>query len=55
MGNGKLIFDYKAKQGLLKNKNGIAVLQSLGYRKPPSRMLTGIVSGTRYPKRFMSL
>lgn len=27
----RLVFDYKIKDGLLKNKNGIAVLQSLGY------------------------
>jgi len=27
----RLVFDYKIKQGLLKNKNGIAILQSLGY------------------------
>ncbi len=31
MGDDKLIFDYKIKEGLLKNKNGIAVLQRLGY------------------------
>jgi DNA mismatch repair ATPase MutS len=29
--DGKLTFDYKIKEGLLKNKNGIAVLQRLGY------------------------
>jgi len=27
----RLVFDYKLKQGLLKNKNGIAVLQSVGF------------------------
>ncbi len=27
----RLVFDYKLKKGLLKNKNGIAVLQSVGY------------------------
>lgn len=27
----RLVFDYRIKPGLLKNKNGIAVLQSLGY------------------------
>jgi len=27
----RLVFDYKIKEGLLKNKNGIAILQSLGY------------------------
>lgn len=31
MGNNRLVFDYKIKAGLLKNKNGIAVLQGLGY------------------------
>lgn len=30
----RLIFDYKIKPGILKNKNGIAVLASMGY--PPS-------------------
>lgn len=30
-GNDRLVFDYKIKKGLLKNKNGIAVLQGLGY------------------------
>jgi hypothetical protein len=30
----RLVFDYKMKEGLLKNKNGIAILASLGY--PPS-------------------
>jgi DNA mismatch repair ATPase MutS len=33
MGDNRLVFDYKIKAGLLKNKNGIAVLQGLGY--PP--------------------
>jgi len=27
----RLVFDYKIKQGLLKNKNGIAILESIGY------------------------
>jgi len=27
----RLVFDYKLKKGILKNKNGIAILQSLGY------------------------
>ena len=27
----RLVFDYKIKQGLLKNKNGIAILETLGY------------------------
>jgi DNA mismatch repair ATPase MutS len=27
----RLVFDYKIKQGLLKNKNGIAILQAMGY------------------------
>lgn len=31
IGNDRLVFDYKIKEGLLKNKNGIAVLQGLGY------------------------
>ena len=31
MGPDRLIFDYKIKSGLLKNKNGIAVLKGLGY------------------------
>jgi hypothetical protein len=31
MGDNRLVFDYKIKAGLLKNKNGIAVLQGLGY------------------------
>jgi len=31
MVDGKLSFDYKIKEGVLKNKNGIAVLQRLGY------------------------
>lgn len=31
IGKDRLIFDYKIKEGLLKNKNGIAVLQGLGY------------------------
>ncbi|MFD2873806.1 hypothetical protein ACFS5N_15075 [Mucilaginibacter ximonensis] len=31
VGNNRLIFDYKIKEGLLKNKNGIAILKSLGY------------------------
>jgi DNA mismatch repair ATPase MutS len=31
MGDNQIIFDYKIKEGLLKNKNGIAVLQRLGY------------------------
>lgn len=30
----RLVFDYKIKDGILKNKNGIAILASLGY--PPS-------------------
>ncbi|SDF64892.1 MutS domain V [Mucilaginibacter pineti] len=30
-GDDRLVFDYKIKKGLLKNKNGIAVLQGLGY------------------------
>jgi hypothetical protein len=29
--DNKLVFDYKIKEGVLKNKNGIAVLQRLGY------------------------
>ena len=33
MGDNRLVFDYQIKPGLLKNKNGIAVLQGLGY--PP--------------------
>ncbi|HEY9195400.1 MAG TPA: hypothetical protein VIM77_04020 [Mucilaginibacter sp.] len=28
---GRLVFDYKLKQGLLKSKNGIAILASMGY------------------------
>lgn len=31
LGNKRLVFDYKIKKGLLKNKNGIAVLQGMGY------------------------
>lgn len=31
VGDDRLIFDYKIKEGLLKNKNGIAILKSLGY------------------------
>ena len=31
VGDNRLIFDYKIKEGLLKNKNGIAVLKGLGY------------------------
>ncbi|MEO6850113.1 MAG: hypothetical protein ABI203_05400 [Mucilaginibacter sp.] len=31
IGDDRLIFDYKIKEGLLKNKNGIAVLKGLGY------------------------
>lgn len=31
IGNDRLIFDYKIKEGLLKNKNGIAILKSLSY------------------------
>jgi hypothetical protein len=31
IGDKRLVFDYKIKPGLLKNKNGIAVLQGLGY------------------------
>ncbi|WP_076374850.1 MutS-related protein [Mucilaginibacter lappiensis] len=31
MGDDQLIFDYKIKEGLLKNKNGIAVLKGLGF------------------------
>jgi hypothetical protein len=31
VGDNRLIFDYKIKEGLLKNKNGIAILKSLGY------------------------
>jgi DNA mismatch repair ATPase MutS len=27
----RLVFDYKLKKGILKNKNGIAILQALGY------------------------
>ena len=27
----RLVFDYKIKEGLLKNKNGIAILESIGY------------------------
>jgi DNA mismatch repair ATPase MutS len=30
-GNDRLIFDYKIKEGLLKNKNGIAILKGLNY------------------------
>lgn len=30
-GDNRLIFDYKIKDGLLQNKNGIAVLQGLGF------------------------
>lgn len=29
--DGELVFDYKIKEGLLKNKNGIAVLKKLGF------------------------
>jgi hypothetical protein len=29
--DGQLVFDYKIKEGLLKNKNGIAVLKRLGF------------------------
>jgi DNA mismatch repair ATPase MutS len=41
--NKRLVFDYKIKEGLLKNKNGIAILESLGY---PSSVVkdAGIVS-----------
>lgn len=31
LGDKRLVFDYKIKKGLLKNKNGIAVLQGMGY------------------------
>jgi hypothetical protein len=31
IGDDRLIFDYKIKEGLLKNKNGIAVLKGLGF------------------------
>jgi hypothetical protein len=31
IGDNRLVFDYKLKEGLLKNKNGIAVLQGLGF------------------------
>jgi len=31
MTDKRLVFDYKIKQGLLKNKNGIAILEGLGY------------------------
>ncbi|WP_214071485.1 hypothetical protein [Mucilaginibacter sp. dw_454] len=31
IGDDRLIFDYKLKEGLLKNRNGIAVLKALGY------------------------
>jgi len=34
IGDNRLVFDYKLKEGLLKNKNGIAVLQGLGF--PPA-------------------
>ena len=33
----RLVFDYKIKEGLLKNKNGIAILEGLGY---PSSLIT---------------
>jgi hypothetical protein len=31
MGDDRLVFDYKIKEGLLKNRNGIAVLKGLGF------------------------
>lgn len=31
VGDDRLIFDYKIKEGLLKNKNGIAILKGLGF------------------------
>lgn len=31
VGDNRLVFDYKLKEGLLKNKNGIAVLKGLGF------------------------
>ena len=31
IGDNRLVFDYKIKEGLLKNKNGIAVLKGLDY------------------------
>ena len=31
MSNTRLIFDYKMKTGVLKNKNGIAILETIGY------------------------
>jgi len=31
LGDKRLVFDYKIRHGLLKNKNGIAVLQGMGY------------------------
>ncbi|WP_184550611.1 MutS-related protein [Mucilaginibacter sp. FT3.2] len=31
IGDQRLVFDYKLKEGLLKNRNGIAVLQGLGF------------------------
>jgi DNA mismatch repair ATPase MutS len=31
MGGDRLVFDYKIKEGLLKNRNGIAVLKGLGF------------------------
>ena len=31
IGDDRLVFDYKIKEGLLKNKNGIAILKGLGY------------------------
>jgi DNA mismatch repair ATPase MutS len=31
IGDNRLVFDYKIKEGLLKNKNGIAILKGMGY------------------------
>jgi hypothetical protein len=31
LGDDRLVFDYKIKEGLLKNQNGIAVLEGMGY------------------------
>lgn len=49
-GEDRLVFDYKIKPGLLKNKNGIAVLKGLGY--PDSIINDANIVGKQLWKKY---
>jgi len=45
MQDDRMVFDYKIKEGVLKNRNGIAVLQRLGY---PQTIIDAAFKASKY-------